>query len=330
MDRQKIAQKIQDLERISENRHIIRGSHTQETEKSGQEKNTFISSETTANLFSSLGLSYSCKKGLKSSTQNQDDFSIIFENNTLLISVFDGHGVNGAEISHYLHILLPNLLLSHPKFPESIPDIFSDIFQQCNSQLLSFCTEHNINSDYSGSTCTLIVLKDSTLHVANIGDSRAIYQSTSGEVLRLSAEHKPGLISEMERIRVSGGEIRMVTRESCPRIFVKGQNLPGISISRSFGDFIAQSIGVSAEPYVFTKNLESSDKYLVLGSDGVWEFISDQQAVDIILESSKPATTLAETAWNKWIENEVDAVDDITAIVIDLQEFNKYLKSIKA
>ena len=329
LDRHIISLRIQDQETIPESRHIIRGAHTTEAEKSGQQKNLFISSESTKSLFSSLGISYSCKKGIKSSLQNQDDFSIIFENKTLLISVFDGHGINGSEISNYLHILLPHSILSHPDFPESISSAFASSFGTCNTSLHQFCASNNLSSDYSGSTCTVLVLKDSTLHMANIGDSHAIYQTSSSEVLHLSANHKPSESSELDRIRTSGGEVRGVPDEFCPRIFVKGGNLPGISVSRSFGDCVAQTIGVTAEPFTTEKRVGDTDRYLVLASDGVWEFISDQEAMQIVSEGSEPAARLAEAAWNRWRENEADAVDDITAVVLDIGQFNKYLKCIK-
>ena len=59
------------------------------------------------------------------------------------------------------------------------------------------------------------------------------------------------------------------------------------------------------------------------------EFISDQEAMQIVSEGSEPAARLAEAAWNRWRENEADAVDDITAVVLDIGQFNKYLKCIK-
>ena len=58
------------------------------------------------------------------------------------------------------------------------------------------------------------------------------------------------------------------------------ENIPGLAMSRSFGDQIASQVGVISEPgkylikeeimeFNFTKN----DRFIVLASDGIWEFI---------------------------------------------------------
>lgn len=46
-------------------------------------------------------------------------------------------------------------------------------------------------------------------------------------------------------------------------------------MSRSLGDGLAHSIGVSWEPEVRQLDLEVSDKFIVIASDGVWEFLSN-------------------------------------------------------
>jgi hypothetical protein len=53
-------------------------------------------------------------------------------------------------------------------------------------------------------------------------------------------------------------------------------------MARSFGDAAAESVGVYAEPELTEVQLGSSDKFLIWASDGVWEFITSQEAVDIV------------------------------------------------
>jgi len=60
-------------------------------------------------------------------------------------------------------------------------------------------------------------------------------------------------------------------------------------------------------------------RFILLCSDGIWEFISSQEAVDIVgrhpaSEVQKAADTLASEAWNRWIKAEGNVVDDITVI----------------
>ncbi len=48
-------------------------------------------------------------------------------------------------------------------------------------------------------------------------------------------------------------------------------------MARSFGDLVAASVGVSPEPEVLDFELDSDDKFIVIASDGVWEFLSNEQ-----------------------------------------------------
>lgn len=52
--------------------------------------------------------------------------------------------------------------------------------------------------------------------------------------------------------------------------------IPGLAMSRSLGDFIASELGVTAEPEVTRLNIGKEDRFIILASDGVWEFITSQ------------------------------------------------------
>lgn len=54
-------------------------------------------------------------------------------------------------------------------------------------------------------------------------------------------------------------------------------------MSRSMGDKVAHSVGVSAEPEVLEFTLGLDDKFLILASDGVWEFLSNEDVAQIVL-----------------------------------------------
>jgi len=53
-------------------------------------------------------------------------------------------------------------------------------------------------------------------------------------------------------------------------------------MSRSIGDLVASSVGVIAEPDIYEYMLRKSDKFIVIASDGVWEFLSNEQVVEIV------------------------------------------------
>ena len=46
-------------------------------------------------------------------------------------------------------------------------------------------------------------------------------------------------------------------------------------MTRSFGDEVAARVGVIAEPEILELDLCKDDKFIVLASDGVWEFLSN-------------------------------------------------------
>ena len=60
------------------------------------------------------------------------------------------------------------------------------------------------------------------------------------------------------------------------------EDTPGLAMSRSLGDGLAHTLGVSWEPEVKQLVLEPSDKFIVIASDGVWEFLSNEQIGKIV------------------------------------------------
>ncbi len=80
-------------------------------------------------------------------------------------------------------------------------------------------------------------------------------------------------------------------------------------------------MGVSSEPDTLQLELTPADKFLVLGSDGIWEFITNAEAVAIVgaCETVEEACRqLVEEAHNRWLVEEEGVVDDITAVVVQL------------
>jgi serine/threonine protein phosphatase PrpC len=53
-------------------------------------------------------------------------------------------------------------------------------------------------------------------------------------------------------------------------------------MARSFGDLVAASVGVSPEPEVLDFELDPDDKFIVIASDGVWEFLSNEQVFILV------------------------------------------------
>ena len=94
-------------------------------------------------------------------------------------------------------------------------------------------------------------------------------------------------------------------------------------MSRSIGDLVAAHVGVISEPEVIVHKLTSEDKFILIATDGVWEFLSSQACVNIIAEHyaqqniDKACEALMAEAIHRW-NTEDNVVDDITLVVVFL------------
>lgn len=64
---------------------------------------------------------------------------------------------------------------------------------------------------------------------------------------------------------------------------MKYDEIPGLAMSRSFGDQVAASVGILAEPEITEWKFTPEDKFIILASDGVWEFIESEEVYNIII-----------------------------------------------
>jgi hypothetical protein len=80
---------------------------------------------------------------------------------------------------------------------------------------------------------------------------------------------------------------------------------------------MAEMIGVCAEPEIITKDLTVNDEFLVIASDGLFEFLTNQEVINICSASYNPLQAcemLTKASYDKWVEHDT-RVDDITLIV---------------
>lgn len=83
---------------------------------------------------------------------------------------------------------------------------------------------------------------------------------------------------------------------------------------------MSEELGVTAEPEILCKAIKPHDKFIIVASDGVFEFLTSQNVVDIVKKFDDPSEAcqaLVEEAYNRWLQFEV-RTDDITAICIYL------------
>ena len=111
------------------------------------------------------------------------------------------------------------------------------------------------------------------VYIANLGDTRAIL-SKNGLAERMTYDHRGTDQSEIERVKSVGG------------IVVDGRVGGVLAITRAFGDHSLKGKGVIAKPYIKKHVLRQSDKYMVIASDGVWDSMEDQDAINFCKEDA--------------------------------------------
>ena len=96
----------------------------------------------------------------------------------------------------------------------------------------------------------------------------------------MTRDHKPDDPEEMKVIIAAGGRVDSYRdsqgkKVGPERVWLKHEDIPGLAMSRSFGDQVACRVGVNAVPEVTEMRMNSSDKIIILASDGVWEFLEN-------------------------------------------------------
>jgi serine/threonine protein phosphatase PrpC len=272
---------------------------------------------------------------------NQDNFfifkNITSESNNYFIGVCDGHGKYGKEISSFISINLPlnlkqnfldNKIKLNKESLSTISKIITKTFIQTN---LSLNLNSNIGTSSSGSTCSSIILTRYRLISINLGDSRCVLGKYNNKwsYVNLTRDHKPKEEDEKKRILEKGGKISKEKDEfgnktGIARIWKKDGGNIGLALTRSFGDEILSKIGVICEPEVKEFILGKDDKFIIIGTDGLWEYITSQECVEIVKEFYLKSDIqgainyLFKESAKRWI-TEQDVIDDITIILIFLE-----------
>ena len=242
-----------------------------------------------------------------------------------LWGVMDGHGEFGHFVAQFIAERLPAVLSAQGPLLKSSPAaaIVAAVERMCNE-----LSETNINVAFSGSTCVFGLKVADRLYVANIGDSRCIMcrQTATGELqaIGLSIDQKPENPEEKARIIKAGGRVEPLPGppgEDCgpSRVWLAEVDVPGLAMSRSVGDEVSQSVGVISVPEVIVHEITSEDIFCVWASDGVWEFLSNQQVCSIVWkyqqDLNEAAQQLVEESHKQW-KKEEEVVDDITCIIV--------------
>lgn len=138
-----------------------------------------------------------------------------------------------------------------------------------------------------GCTAVAAMIRGNDVVIANTGDSRCVI-SRKGIAEPLTLDHKPVLLEEAERIMKAGG-------------FVRDNRVNGaLNVSRTIGDLDFKKNAalphthqmVVATPDITTFTLQKGDEFLILACDGIWDVLSNQEAVDFVRKRIKQGQDL--------------------------------------
>ena len=268
---------------------------------------------------------------------NQDNY-FIFKNladnaDYIYFSVCDGHGVEGHFVSEFIKEVLPYYMSENLKGKNILQDtekihrLITETFLIVNNMLVD---NENINSLFSGTTCVSVIYTPERLIVPNIGDSRAVlgrYDKATNtyKAIDLSRDHKPTDEDEAKRIYENDGRIQPFTEDGefvgPQRVWIKDEEVPGLAMTRSFGDRVAATVGVMSEPEIKEFNFDPNDKFMIIASDGVWEFISSQECIEMIgkfyekNDLKNCCEYIYQESSKRWLKEE-EVIDDTTMILV--------------
>mmetsp|Transcript_9087 Transcript_9087/g.19584 ORF Transcript_9087/g.19584 Transcript_9087/m.19584 type:complete len:854 (-) Transcript_9087:175-2736(-) len=245
------------------------------------------------------------------------------------LCVFDGHGPTGHDCANYAR---DNVIQSYKGTSPSKEPLGAALLE-INKSL----HESAIDDSNSGSTALTVLVNDGNLLIANVGDCRCVVVSMMDGKLyprALTSDQTPHRKDERERIKKVGGLVmtseqydgeepmheQWVDGDSPPRIWSpdrKAGKFPGCAFTRSIGDKNGEDLGVTADAEFSEYTLMDEDQMIIIGSDGIFEFISDIEVANISSTYNDPTEAcraLVGESYKRWIKRE-ERTDDITAIV---------------
>jgi len=284
---------------------------------------------------------------LRPERENQDCFVVEDRfgdcDGHLFASVMDGHGPHGTRAALYVRDSIAEQCLERAqrlRLEQRV--VIEEAHAAADRQLRE---ESELDLFVSGTSALSILYQTAaaapveaavthavaTLWIANVGDGRIVLARMAAlptpeceqpvlEAVELSHDHTADRKDEAARILASGGRI---FDWGVPRVWLKDVDMPGLAMTRSFGDDAASTVGVCCTPEITEHHLERRDCFAVVASDGVWSLIASDEAVRIVADAleregadaQSACDVLVAEAVRRW-EAEEEVVDDITVVLL--------------
>ncbi|CAN1815132.1 Probable protein phosphatase 2C 63 [Linum perenne] len=255
------------------------------------------------------------------------------------IGVYDGHG--GPEAARFVsRRLLGN---ENSDFATEQGGLSTEVirkaFSATEEEFLQTVKRSWMNQPQIasvGSCCLLGIVSGDLLYVANLGDSRAVMgKRTSPATVaaeRLTVDHNVAVEevrNEVVALHPDDSHIVLYTRgvwrikgiiqvsRSIGDVYLKKPEMSRDPLFQQFGTPVPLKRAVmSAEPSITVRKLNPDDMFLILATDGLWEQLSDEAAVDMVSKNPRAgiARRLVKAALQVAAKKREMIYDDITKL----------------
>ncbi|CAI9119050.1 OLC1v1020711C1 [Oldenlandia corymbosa var. corymbosa] len=229
-------------------------------------------------------------------------------------AVFDGHGGSDAAAfvkDNALKFFFQDALL----LQRADIDELSFLEELENSQRRAFLVADQALAEeegvdcYCGTTALTALVLGRRLLIANAGDCRAVL-CRKGVAVQLSQDHRPSSVVEKKRVEDLGGYIEFG--------YLNGD----LAVTRALGDwYMKRPYGskspLTAEPEMHQIMLTEEDEFLIIACDGIWDVMSNQDAVRVVHRELRQHGDPQESA-RELVDQALmrDTHDNLTAIVV--------------
>jgi len=222
--------------------------------------------------------------------------------NEAYFGVFDGHG--GRRAADFAAQNLYEYISSDKLFSSNVAEAVGSAFRKADKEFVELAEQQELRD---GTTAVAAYIRKGHMWIANVGDSRAVL-CRGGEAHAMSEDHRPDRESEQLRIESNGGTV----------LHMGSWRVEGVlAVTRAIGDKDLKKC-VKADPHIMEVDLQEDDELLVMASDGLWDYMSNQEVVDeakLHTDPSVAAKALVDEAMKR------GSRDNVTVLVVHTSQY---------
>ncbi|KAH0889811.1 hypothetical protein HID58_052240 [Brassica napus] len=213
-----------------------------------------------------------CKRGRRGPTEDRYVAAVDPDERVrkkAFFGVFDGHG--GSKAAEFAAKNLGSNIEAAKEAARSGESVYS-VERAIREGYIKTDEDFLKEGSRGGACCVTAFISEGELAVSNAGDCRAVI-SRGGVAEALTTDHNPGQADELKRIEALGGYV-----DCCNGVWrIQGT----LAVSRGIGDRYLKE-WVIAEPETKTLRIKPEFEFLILASDGLWDKVTNQEAVDVV------------------------------------------------